>query len=194
MPRCPWVDETKLGYPEYHDTEWGVPVYDDQTFFEFITLEAAQAGLSWYTVLRKRENYRRAFAGFEVEKVARFNVRSVERLMNDAGIIRNRLKVHAAISNARQFIKVQQEFGSFANYFWRFVGGTPIVNRPRNLSDFKATTAQSDAAAKDLKHRGFKFLGSTIMYAHMQATGLVNDHTLDCFRRQEIIASYPKRR
>ena len=167
-----------------------MPVYDDRTLFEFVTLEAAQAGLSWYTVLRKRENYRRAFVGFEVEKVARFNARSVARLMNDPGIIRNRLKIEAAISNARQFIKIQKEFGSFSNYFWRFVDGKPIVNRLRKLSDYKATTAQSDAAAKDLKGRGFKFLGSTIVYAHMQATGLVNDHALDCYRRQEIISSY----
>ncbi len=188
--RCPWVDVTKPGYPEYHDEQWGVPVYDDRTLFEFITLEAAQAGLSWYTVLRKRDNYRRAFAGFDVEKVARFNARSVARLMNDRGIIRNRLKIEAAISNARQFIKIQSEFGSFSDYFWRFVDGKPIVNRLRKLSEYQATTPQSDAAAKDLKGRGFKFLGSTIIYAHMQATGLVNDHSLDCFRRQEIIKDY----
>jgi len=189
-PRCPWVDLTKPGYAEYHDEEWGVPIYDDQTLFEFVTLESAQAGLSWYTVLKKRKNYRRAFANFDVEKVARFNSRSVERLMNDAGIIRNRLKIEAAISNAREFMNIQSEFGSFSDYLWRFVGGAPIVNRLRKLSDFKATTAESDSAAKDLKSRGFKFLGSTIVYAHMQATGLVNDHTLDCFRREEIIQSY----
>lgn len=184
------MDVGKPGYAEYHDEEWGVPVRDDRILFEFITLEAAQAGLSWYTVLKKRANYRRAFAAFDVEKVARFNVRSVERLMNDAGIIRNRLKVEAAINNARRFIEVRDEFGSFSDYIWRFVGGTPIVTRLRGLADFKATTIESDAAAKDLKQRGFKFLGSTIVYAHMQATGLVNDHTLDCFRRQEIIESY----
>ncbi len=167
-----------------------MPIYDDRTLFEFVTLESAQAGLSWYTVLKKRENYRLAFANFDVEKVARFNVRSVERLMGNAGIIRNRLKIEAAISNAREFINIQAEFGSFSDYFWRFVGGTPIVNRLRKLSDFNATTAESDAAAKDLKIRGFKFFGSTIVYAHMQATGLVNDHTLDCFRREEIIQAY----
>tara|TARA_R110002095_G_scaffold166064_2_gene144147 strand:+ start:86 stop:673 length:588 start_codon:yes stop_codon:yes gene_type:complete len=190
-PRCPWVDLSKPDYVDYHDREWGVPVYDDKVLFEFITLEAAQAGLSWYTVLKKRANYRRAFAAFDVHKVARFNRRSVERLLGDAGIIRNRLKVEAAISNARCFIEVQEEFGTFADYLWRFVDGAPRVGQLRELADFKATTAESDAAAKDLKRRGFRFLGSTVMYAHMQATGLVNDHTLDCFRRQEIIDSYP---
>jgi DNA-3-methyladenine glycosylase I len=190
IPRCPWVDLGKPDYVDYHDREWGVPVYDDTVLFEFITLEAAQAGLSWYTVLKKRANYRRAFADFDVHKVARFNRRSVERLLGDAGIIRNRLKVEAAISNARCFIDVQEEFGTFADYLWRFVDGVPRVSELRELADFKATTPESDAAAKDLKRRGFKFLGSTVMYAHMQATGLVNDHTLDCFRRQEIIDSY----
>tara|TARA_R110002096_G_scaffold167633_6_gene337823 strand:- start:2082 stop:2669 length:588 start_codon:yes stop_codon:yes gene_type:complete len=190
IPRCPWVDLSKPDYVDYHDQEWGVPVYDDTVLFEFITLEAAQAGLSWYTVLKKRANYRRAFADFDVHKVARFNRRSVERLLGDAGIIRNRLKVEAAISNARCFIDVQEEFGTFADYLWRFVDGVPRVSELRELADFKATTLESDAAAKDLKRRGFKFLGSTVMYAHMQATGLVNDHTLDCFRRQEIIDSY----
>lgn len=189
--RCPWVDLSKPDYVDYHDREWGVPVHDDTVLFEFITLEAAQAGLSWYTVLKKRANYRRAFADFDVHKVARFNQRSVDRLLGDAGIIRNRLKINAAISNARCFIEVQEEYGSFADYLWRFVGGKPRVSELRELADFKATTAESDAAAKDLKRRGFKFLGSTVMYAHMQATGLVNDHTLDCFRRQEIIDSYP---
>lgn len=189
-PRCPWVDLSKPDYVDYHDREWGVPVHDDTVLFEFITLEAAQAGLSWYTVLKKRANYRRAFADFDVHKVARFNRRSVERLLGDAGIIRNRLKVEAAINNARCFIDVQEEFGTFADYLWRFVDGVPRVSELRELADFKATTPESDAAAKDLKRRGFKFLGSTVMYAHMQATGLVNDHTLDCFRRQEIIDSY----
>jgi DNA-3-methyladenine glycosylase I len=188
--RCPWVDLNKPDYVDYHDVEWGVPVYDDKTLFEFITLEAAQAGLSWYTVLKKRGNYRRAFADFQVEKVARFNTRSVERLMNDAGIVRNRLKVKAAINNARRFIDIQTEFGSFSSYLWSFVGGRPIVNELRQMSDFKATSVESEAAARDLKKRGFKFVGSTIMYAHLQATGLVNDHTLDCFRRQEILDSY----
>ncbi len=190
LTRCPWVDLGKPDYVEYHDREWGVPVHDDKVLFEFITLEAAQAGLSWYTVLKKRANYRRAFAGFDVHKVARFNRRSVARLLGDAGIIRNRLKIEAAISNARCFIGVQQEHGSFAEYLWRFVDGKPRVSCLRELADFKATTAESDAASRDLKRRGFKFLGSTVMYAHMQATGLVNDHTLDCFRRQEIIDAY----
>lgn len=189
-PRCPWVDLSKPDYVAYHDQEWGVPVYDDPVLFEFITLEAAQAGLSWYTVLKKRANYRRAFAGFDVQKVARFNQRSVDRLLGDAGIIRNRLKVEAAISNARCFIAVQEEFGSFADYLWRFVDGKPIVSELRELADFKATTRESDAVSMDLKRRGFKFLGSTVMYAHMQATGLVNDHTVSCFRRQEIIDAY----
>ena len=188
--RCPWVDITKPGYPEYHDVEWGVPVYDDHTLFEFVTLEAAQAGLSWYTVLRKRENYRRAFADFDVKKVAQFKASNVKVLMNDAGIIRNRLKIEAAISNARQFMEVQAEFGTFSSYIWRFVHGRPVVNRLEKLSDYQATTKQSDAVAKDLKVRGFKFFGSTIAYAYMQATGLVNDHTLECYRRREIINAY----
>ena len=192
VQRCPWVDLRKPDYVEYHDREWGVPVYDDKILFEFITLEAAQAGLSWYTVLKKRANYRRAFADFDVTKVARFNQRHVERLLENDGIIRNRLKVNAAISNARCFIEVQAEFGSFADYLWSFVGGSPIVGRLRELSDFKATTQESDTMAKNLKRRGFKFLGSTVMYAHMQATGLVNDHTLDCFRRREIIEAYER--
>jgi len=191
-PRCPWVDLGKPDYVEYHDREWGVPVHDDTVLFEFVTLEAAQAGLSWYTVLRKRENYRRAFAGFAVEKVARFGSRKVEQLLANPGIIRNRAKVNAAISNARCFIEVQQEFGSFSDYLWGFVGGKPIVSELRELSDFKATSKESDSLAADLKKRGFKFLGSTVMYAHMQATGLVNDHTVDCFRRQEIIDRYSK--
>jgi DNA-3-methyladenine glycosylase I len=191
--RCPWVDLSKPDYVDYHDREWGVPVYDDKTLFEFITLEAAQAGLSWYTVLKKRANYRRAFANFDVAKVARFNQRHVERLLANDGIIRNRLKINAAISNARCFIEVQTEFGSFADYLWAFVGGSPIVSRLRDLTDFKATTPESDRVAKELKTRGFKFLGSTVMYAHMQATGLVNDHTLACFRRKEIIDTYQRK-
>ena len=188
--RCPWVDVSKPDYVAYHDDEWGVPVHDDRVLFEFLILESAQAGVSWYTVLKKRDGYRRAFAGFDVEKVARFNRRSVERLLADPGIIRNRQKIESSISNARLFIDVQEAFGSFANYFWDFVDGAPRVSRFRKLSDFPATTRESDAAAKDLKQRGFKFLGSTTVYAYMQATGLVNDHTVDCFRRQPIIDSY----
>ncbi|MFT4583422.1 MAG: DNA-3-methyladenine glycosylase I [Gammaproteobacteria bacterium] len=192
VERCPWLDLSKPDYVHYHDVEWGVPVTDDTTLFEFITLEAAQAGLSWYTVLKKRDGYRRAFANFDVNKVARFDTRSAERLMNDAGIIRNRLKIDAAINNAQRFIETQQEFGSFSKYFWRFVDDKPIVNVLRDKADFKATTELSDFVAKDLKKRGFKFLGSTTIYAHLQATGLVNDHTMNCFRRQQILDAYAR--
>ncbi len=185
--RCPWVDMTKPDYVEYHDQEWGVPVHDDRTIFEFLTLEAAQAGLSWYTVLRKRAAYRAAFAGFEPERVARFGKRQVEQLLRNDGIIRNRLKILAAVNNAKQFMAVQDEFGSFNAYIWRFVGGKPIVNKLRILKDYAASSAESDALSRDLKQRGFKFVGTTICYAHMQATGLVNDHAMTCFRRKEIL-------
>jgi DNA-3-methyladenine glycosylase I len=188
--RCPWVDLTKSDYVEYHDQEWGVPVYEDRLIFEFLTLESAQAGLSWYTILKRRENYRKAFVNFEPAKIARFTQARIERLLQDPGIIRNRLKVEATVNNARQFLKVQSEFGSFSNYIWGFVGGKPKVTRIRKLSDYPARSKESDALSKDLKQRGFKFLGSTICYAHMQATGLVNDHSLDCFRRNEIIKQY----
>ena len=191
MERCPWVDLSKPDYVEYHDIEWGVPVTDDKVLFEFLTLESAQAGLSWYTILRKRAGYRKAFANFDVQKVARFNSRSIERLMNNPDIVRNRLKIEAAISNAARFIEVQKEFGSFATYLWNFVDNAPLVNNFRELTDFPATTEISDAAAKDLKRRGFKFFGSTTVYAHFQATGLVNDHTVTCFRRQQILECYP---
>ncbi|MCD6024442.1 MAG: DNA-3-methyladenine glycosylase [Fibrobacteria bacterium] len=183
--RCPWVDLTKPDYVAYHDKEWGVPVHDDRVMFEFLTLEAAQAGLSWYTVLRKRENYRKLFAGFDPRKVAKFDAAKVEKLMADPGIIRNRAKILAAINNAARFQEVQKEFGTFDAYIWGFVGGKPILNRPKGLKDFQATSPESDALSKDLKKRGFKFVGSTIIYAHMQATGMVNDHTLDCFRRRK---------
>jgi DNA-3-methyladenine glycosylase I len=192
--RCPWVDLTKPDYVAYHDQEWAVPVHDDRRLFEFLTLEAAQAGLSWYTVLRKREHYRKAFADFDPERVARFTSRNVERLMNNAGLIRNRLKITAAISNARRFLDLQSEFGTATTYFWQFVDGTPKVNHFTQMSDYPATSAESDAMSKDLKRRGFKFVGSTICYAHMQATGLVNDHAVDCFRRAEIISSYLARK
>jgi DNA-3-methyladenine glycosylase I len=182
--RCPWVDLTKPDYIEYHDAEWGVPVHDDRVIFEFLTLEAAQAGLSWYTVLRKRENYRKAFAGFDVKKVSKFDEAKVEKLMADEGIIRNRAKILAAIHNAARFQEVQKEFGSFDAYIWGFVGGKPIHNKPKGMKDFQATSPESDALSKDLKKRGFKFVGSTIMYAHMQATGMINDHTVDCFCRK----------
>ncbi|MGH7783737.1 MAG: DNA-3-methyladenine glycosylase I, partial [Candidatus Binatia bacterium] len=173
-----------------HDNEWGVPVHDDRRIFEFLTLEAAQAGLSWYTVLRKRTAYKKALADFNPEKVARYDNRQIDQLMDNAAIIRNRQKILAAINNAKQFLAVQQKFGSFNAYIWRFVGGEPIVNQLRILKDYPATSSASDALSKDLKQRGFKFVGSTICYAHMQATGMVNDHVVSCFRRQEIIDAY----
>ena len=188
--RCPWLDLSKPDYIAYHDQEWGVPVYDDSTIFEFLTLESAQAGLSWYTVLKKRRHYRKAFANFRPERVARFGERDVERLLQNSGLVRNRLKIKAAINNAQRFLEVQSEFGTFADYIWRFVDGCPKVNRLRRLADYPATSPESDALSKDLKQRGFKFVGSTICYAHMQATGMVNDHALECFRRGEIIATY----
>jgi DNA-3-methyladenine glycosylase I len=181
--RCTWSEGIDPLYESYHDTEWGVPVRDDRKHFEFLLLEGAQAGLSWWTILRKRENYRRAFAGFDPTKVARFDARAVTRLMQDAGIVRNRQKIEAAVANARRFLEIQEEFGSFDAYVWPFVGGAPIMNRWRVQSEIPATTPESDALSKDLKNRGFKFVGSTIIYAHMQATGLVNDHLLSCFVR-----------
>ena len=181
MKRCAWVGADPL-YVDYHDSEWGVPLHDDRQLFEFLVLEAAQAGLSWITILRKRENYRRAFADFDPEGVARFNRRSVERLLQDAGIVRNRQKIEAAIGNARAFLAVQEEFGSFDRYVWRFVDGRPIQGRWRTTRDVPAKTPESEAMSKDLSARGFRFVGPTICYAHMQATGMVNDHQLDCFR------------
>jgi DNA-3-methyladenine glycosylase I len=188
--RCPWVDLTKADYVAYHDREWGVPVHDDRTIFEFLILEGAQAGLSWYTVLRKRAAYKRAFANFDPQKVARYGKRQLDRLMQDDGIIRNQQKLAAAITNAKRFLAVQEEFGTFDSYIWRFVDGKPVVNALRALKDYLATSHESDALSKDLKQRGFKFVGSTICYAHMQATGMVNDHVLTCSRRQEIIEAY----
>ncbi|QBY05978.1 DNA-3-methyladenine glycosylase I [Thalassotalea sp. HSM 43] len=188
--RCPWLDLSKPDYVEYHDKEWGVPVYDDQTMFEYLTLESAQAGLSWYTVLKKRDNYRRLFANFDVQAVAKFDQHKIEQLLTDPGIIRNRLKVQAAVNNAQRFIEVQQEFGSFCDYIWGFVDHKPIVNTLNSVDDYPATSDISDALSKDLKKRGFKFVGSTIVYAHMQACGMVNDHSEDCFRRQPIIEQY----
>lgn len=190
--RCPWVDLTKPDYVQYHDREWGVPVHDDRVIFEFLTLEAAQAGLSWYTVLRKREAYRDAFGGFDPRKVARFGKRQIEALLQNPSIIRNRLKITAAVNNAAKFLQVQDEFGSFDAYIWRFVGGKPIVNRLNTLKDYPATSRESDALSNDLKQRGFKFIGSTIIYAHMQATGMINDHVESCFRRQPIVAAYAR--
>lgn len=185
--RCPWVDLSKPDYILYHDQEWGVPVRDDRTQFEFLLLESAQAGLSWYTVLRKRENYRQAFSNFDPAAVALFEEQNIEQMLQNPGLIRNRAKLRAAVNNAQQFLTLQEEFGSFCKYIWRFVDGSPIVNSPRTLSEIPATSKESDALSKDLKQRGFKFIGSTIIYAHMQATGLVNDHTLDCFRRSELL-------
>lgn len=182
VARCPWCEGVDAQYREYHDREWGVPVRDDRKHFEFLVLESAQAGLAWRTILRKREHYRRAFAGFDPERVARFNRRSVERLLADAGIVRNRAKIEAAIGNARRFLDAQEAFGSFDAYLRRFIGGTQIVNRWRRQSDVPATTPESDAAARDMKSRGFRFVGSTVIYAHMQAAGLVNDHIVECFR------------
>jgi DNA-3-methyladenine glycosylase I len=184
LNRCSWCGDDPL-YQQYHDNEWGVPCRDDKKLFEFVLLEGAQAGLSWITILRKREAYRSAFADFDVQKVAAFDERDVERLMSDAGIVRNRLKINSAISNARLFIDIQKEFGSFSDYFWGYVDNQPIVNRWATQGDIPATTELSDLIAKDMKKRGFKFFGTTICYAHMQAMGLVNDHSLDCFRYSE---------
>ncbi len=182
--RCAWVDLSKPDYVAYHDEEWGVPVHDDRKLFEFMVLESAQAGLSWYTILRKRENYREAFDGFDPEKIARYDAAKVEALLGNAGIIRNRLKILATITNAQCFLTVQREVGSFDAYIWQFVGGKPMVNHWKTLAEYPSTTPESDAMSRDLKKRGFKFMGSTVCYAHMQATGMVNDHMLACFRRQ----------
>ena len=182
VTRCKWAEGVSLDYIEYHDKEWGVPVFDDRVQFEFLLLEGAQAGLSWSTILNKRDGYRKAFADFDPEKVARFTEKRIEKLLLDPGIVRNRLKVRSAVSNAKAFLAVQKEFGSFSEYIWSFVGGKPIQNRFRKDGDIPATSPESDAMSKDLKKRGFKFVGSTIIYAHMQATGLVNDHVLGCFR------------
>jgi DNA-3-methyladenine glycosylase I len=183
--RCAWVNDDPL-YIAYHDEEWGVPAHDDRTLFEFLILEGAQAGLSWITILKKREAYRAAFDGFDAKKIARYDARKREKLMADAGIVRNRLKIDAAILNAKLFLEAQKEFGSFDAYIWNFVGGKPIRNRWKTIKDAPAKTAQSDAMSKDLAKRGFKFVGSTICYAFMQAVGMVNDHTTDCFRCREI--------
>ena len=180
--RCGWASSSNELYLRYHDEEWGVPVHDDRTLFEFLILEGAQAGLSWSTILQKRENYRKAFDHFDAGKVARYNAKKVQQLLGDAGIVRNRLKISAAIANARSFLQVQQEFGSFDRYIWQFVGGKPRVNARKSMKEVPPRTEESDAMSKDLKRRGFKFVGSTICYAFMQATGMVNDHVVDCFR------------
>ncbi len=186
--RCDWAGTDPL-YVTYHDEEWGVPVHDDNALFEFLVLEGAQAGLSWITILRKRDAYRRAFAGFVPAKVARFDARKVERLLEDPGIVRNRLKVESAVKNARAFLAVQKEFGSFAAYQWGFVGGRPLQNRFAARGDVPVRTEISDAWSKDLKKRGFSFVGSTILYAHMQAVGMVNDHLTNCFRYRQCARS-----
>ncbi|MCX5795841.1 MAG: DNA-3-methyladenine glycosylase I [Elusimicrobia bacterium] len=185
MKRCGW-GEGHADYLAYHDEEWGVPVTDDRKLFEFLILEGAQAGLSWLTILRRREGYRKAFAGFDPEKVARFDERDAARLLRDTGIIRNRLKVRAAIRNARVFLDIQKEFGSFSAYQWRFVGGRPIQNRWKRLSQLPANSRISDAFSKDLKARGMSFVGSTVIYSHMQAVGMVNDHLVGCFRHRAV--------
>ncbi len=188
--RCSWVDLNKPDYVQYHDQEWGIPVYDDPHLFEHLVLESSQAGLSWYTVLRKRENYRAAFDQFNPQKIAHYDAAKIEALMGNAGIIRNRKKIEAIIGNARVFLQIQAEFGSFASYSWRFVDEQPIVNTFSTSDTWPTTSPESDAMSKDLRQRGFKFFGSTICYAHMQATGMINDHSVECFRRQEIIDSY----
>ncbi|MCC6425846.1 MAG: DNA-3-methyladenine glycosylase I [Phycisphaerales bacterium] len=182
MSRCLWLPPDKPDYTHYHDHEWGVPVRDDRMLFEMLILEGAQAGLSWYTILRRREGYRKAFNGFDPGKVARLTDAQLERILKDPGIIRNRLKVFGARTNARIFLAIQREFGSFDAYLWPFVGGEPRINRPRTLKDIKPTTAESDALSKDLRNRGMTFVGSTIMYAYMQAIGMVDDHTQGCFK------------
>jgi len=183
--RCEWAGNDAL-YQQYHDTEWGVPLHDDQRLFEFLILEGAQAGLSWITILRKRENYRAAFDGFDANRVAAYDANKIESLLQDPGIVRNRLKVEAAVNNARKFLEVQDQFGSFDAFIWQFVDGKTKQNKWRTLAEIPASTTASDAMSKELKRRGFKFVGSTICYAHMQATGMVNDHTTQCFRHKEL--------
>lgn len=183
--RCNWCIGDPL-YEAYHDEEWGVPVYDDATLFEFLTLETFQAGLSWITVLRKRENFRKAFDDFDYKKIASYKQSKIDSLLQDAGIIRNKLKVNAAVTNARAFMEVQKEFGSFSDYIWGFVEGKPIKNEFKSLNEVPANTPLSDQISKDLKKRGFKFVGTTVVYAHMQATGMVNDHETNCFRYNEV--------
>ena len=184
--RCAWVKDSDPFMVDYHDQEWGAPVHDDRKHFEFLVLEGAQAGLSWSTILHRREGYRKAFSDFDPEKVARYTDKKIEQLTTDASIIRNRQKIAATVKNARAFLAVQEEFGSFDAYCWRFVGGRPLVNRWKDTSQVPATSPESDAFSKDLKARGLGFVGSTIVYAHMQAVGMVNDHLIDCFRHSEV--------
>ena len=183
--RCGWVGQTPL-MQAYHDEEWGVPLHDDGRHFEFLVLDGAQAGLSWETILRKRENYRKAFHGFDIKKVSRYGGKDIERLLNDPGIVRNRLKIAGAVKNAQSFLEVQREFGSFDRYIWQFTGGRTLQNRRRSLKEIPPRTPESDAMSKDLKQRGFTFVGSTICYAYMQAAGMVNDHILACFRYSQL--------
>ena len=183
--RCSWPSDDPLMIA-YHDSEWGVPLHDDRKLFEFMVLDGAQAGLSWSTVLRKRENYRKAFHGFDPKKIARYTVKDVQRLLKDEGIIRNRLKIESTITNAKKFLEVQKEFGSFDAYIWQFTGGKTVQHRCRRLGEIPATSKESDAMSKDLKKRGFKFVGSTICYAFMQAAGMVNDHLMGCFRYKQV--------
>ncbi len=186
--RCDWAEGQFEDYMKYHDEEWGVPVHDDKKHFEFLILEGAQAGLSWATILKRRAGYRKAFANFDVNKVAQFDEAKIQELLQYEGIIRNQLKVRSVVNNAQRFIEVQQEFGSFDKYIWSFVDDKPIANQRNTMADVPANSKESDALSKDLKKRGFKFVGSTIIYAHMQACGLVNDHTIDCFRFREVQA------
>ena len=183
--KCGWCLGDPI-YEAYHDTEWGVPVKDDDTLFEFLVLETFQAGLSWITILRKRENFRNAFDNFDYKKIVNYNQKKIEALLEDAGIVRNKLKINATVSNAKAFMDIQKEFGSFSKYMWGFTNGKPIKNKVKNYTEAPPTTALSDALSKDLKKRGFKFVGSTVMYAHMQATGMVNDHEVSCFRYNEV--------
>lgn len=184
--RCDWVKLNNAEYVAYHDEEWGVPVYDDATLFEFIVLESAQAGLSWETILNRRSGYQRAFDNFDYQKIAQYDEAKMAELGQDKGIIRNKLKIKATVTNAQAFIKIQEEFGSFSKYIWEFVGGKPIINKWKDRTEVPASTPLSDQISKDMKKRGFKFFGTTICYAHMQATGMVNDHTVDCFRYEEV--------
>lgn len=185
VTRCPWCGDDPL-YIKYHDKEWGVPVHDDRHLFEMINLEGAQAGLSWITILRKRENYKRLFDNFDAEKISKYSEKKIEKILQDPGIVRNKLKVNAVVTNAKAFLEIKSEFSSFDKYIWQFVGGKPIINKFKSLGELPTKTEISDAMSKDLKKRGFKFIGSTICYAFMQAVGMVNDHTTDCFRYKEV--------
>jgi len=185
MKKCEWCTGSEL-YMEYHDTEWGVPVFDDRKHFEFLVLESAQAGLSWITILKKRENYRKAYDNFDPKKVARYTEAKKAKLMADAGIVRNRLKIEASISNAQKFLEIQKEYGSFSNYIWSFTNGKPVTGKWKKIEEIPARTELSDSVSSDLKKRGFKFLGSVIMYSHLQATGIINDHLTDCFKYKEL--------